>query len=263
VELDEQADQQTGQTAIKFHVNDTGVGIAADVLPTLFEPFTQADSYLTREHEGTGLGLAISRRLVELMGGRIWAESTPGKGSAFSFTVVMETRIELPERVDPHPAQEPVKLPIQRLTGHRVLVVEDSELNRDVAVALLEEVGLIVEVAENGRIAVDKVTGTSKGYYDGVLMDIQMPVMDGYEATRCIREWERQQPVEDPVHIDGETINQKSENRIPVIALTAHALKGEKEKCLGSDMDDYLAKPLDEKDLHRMLLKWIAPKQVE
>jgi CheY-like chemotaxis protein len=114
----------------------------------------------------------------------------------------------------------------------------------------LEEVGLEVETAENGQVAVDKVTRSPKGYYDALLMDIQMPVMDGYEATQNIREWESQQ---------SETTNQESETRIPIIALTAHALKGEKEKCLAADMDDYLAKPLAERDLHRMLLKWIVP----
>jgi PAS domain S-box-containing protein len=259
VEQEAQPSKDQSQAMFKFWVSDTGTGIAADELPSLFEPFTQAEGYMTRKYEGSGLGLAICRRLVELMGGRIWAESSPGKGSTFSFTAMLETRKELPEAVVPSRAKEPAALPIRRLAGRRVLVVEDSELNRDVAVALLEEAGLIVDTAENGRVAVDKVTGSGSNYYHAVLMDIQMPLMDGYQATQHIREWERQQ---------SENINHKQENsfqqpsathhRIPIIALTAHALKGEKEKCLAADLDDYLAKPLSELELLRVLLTWIA-----
>jgi CheY-like chemotaxis protein len=145
-------------------------------------------------------------------------------------------------------ARVPAALPIQRIGGRRVLVVDDSELNLDVAVALVEEAGLVVETAENGRIAVDIVTGLPRGYYDAVLMDIQMPVMDGYKATRKIREFEKQQ----------DATAEQPEARTPIIAMTAHALKGEKEKCRAADMDDYLAKPLEERDLYQVLLKWIA-----
>jgi two-component system sensor histidine kinase/response regulator len=134
------------------------------------------------------------------------------------------------------------------MAGRRVLVVEDSELNRVVAVALLKEQGLSVEIATNGRMAVDMMTAAETGYYDAVLMDIQMPVMHGYEATKKIRELEKERAA----------ICGRLENRIPIIALTAHAVKGEKEKCLAADMDDYLAKPIDEKQLERVLRKWIC-----
>jgi CheY-like chemotaxis protein len=159
----------------------------------------------------------------------------------------------------PRRAQAPAAERIRQLAGRRVLVVEDNELNRDVAVVLLKEAGLTVEVAENGHAAVDKVTQLPRGYYDAVLMDIQMPVMDGYEATRRIRDWEftfQDEP-------SGLTAKQlpDTDSRLPIIALTAHALKGEREKCLAADMDDYLAKPLDEQELHRVLLNWIAPPQ--
>jgi methyl-accepting chemotaxis protein len=393
VELDEQIEKPSGQRAIKFQVSDTGSGITADVLPNLFDPFTQADTSLTRQHEGTGLGLAICWRLVELMGGTITAQSTPGQGSRFAFTLIMVVKKEeKPQLITPPDlhglktlvvddsaaarqvlvdllesftfnvsavdsggkalkavqkaaVDEPFKLvlmdwkmpgmdgletarcirkledqkpetqnqkpqipiiimvtayglelvqghmdiasvdtsllkPVKpsqlfntimalfgrkeaevprikikknaipgHLAGRRVLVVEDSELNRDVVVALLEETGLAVEFAVNGQVAVDKVTQSPKGYYDAVLMDIQMPVMDGYAATRHIREWESRQP---------KTMDHKPKSKLPVIALTAHALKDEKEKCLAADMDDYLSKPLDERDLYRMLVKWIA-----
>jgi signal transduction histidine kinase len=250
VDLDDAASKEHDQAALKFSVSDTGVGIAADVLPTLFDPFTQAEGSLTRRHEGTGLGLAICRQLAKLMGGCIWAESTPGKGSTFSFTAMLETRMEQPEAVASRRPREPAEMPIQHMTGRRVLVVEDSELNLVVVVSLLEEAGLAAEIAENGQVAVDKLTGAEPGYYDAVLMDIQMPVMDGYEATRQIRQWEAKAQFSD--HRP-----QTTEYRIPIIALTAHALKGQKEKCLSADMDDYLVKPLDEQGLFRVLLKWL------
>jgi CheY-like chemotaxis protein/HPt (histidine-containing phosphotransfer) domain-containing protein len=153
------------------------------------------------------------------------------------------------EAMVPLREQTPAAQPIHRLAGLRVLVVEDSELNRDVAVALLEQAGLIVETAEDGRIAVDIVKESPRDHYNAVLMDIQMPVMDGYEATRHIREWEAD--------------SQVTGHRIPIIALTAHALTGEKEKCFAAGMDDYIAKPIDEKQLERVLLKRIASKQGE
>ncbi|MGD9366891.1 MAG: ATP-binding protein [Desulfobacteraceae bacterium] len=261
VDLDDEAPKEQDQTALKFRVSDTGAGINSDLLPKLFDPFTQVDDSLTRRHEGTGLGLAICRHLVKLMGGRIWAESTPGKGSTFYFTVMLEARRELSEAVRPRRAQEPDEPSFQRLAGHRVLVVEDSELNIDVAVALLEETGLTVETAENGRVAVDKVIKSPRGYYDAVLMDIQMPIMDGYEATRHIRVWESKFQYESP---DFSACRSPiTDHRIPIIALTAHAIKGEKEKCLAADMDDYLSKPLDEREMRRMLLKWITSRQEE
>jgi CheY-like chemotaxis protein len=159
----------------------------------------------------------------------------------------------------PRRAQEPAPRRINQLAGRRVLVVEDNELNRYVAVVLLEEAGLTVEVAENGRVAIDKVTQLPKGYYDAVLMDIQMPIMDGYEATRHIREWEFK--VQDELFDLTDRPLPVIDYRLPIIALTAHALKGEKEKCLAADMDDYIAKPLDEQDLYRVLFDWIPPRQ--
>jgi PAS domain S-box-containing protein len=430
------------QLMLRFEVKDTGIGMAADVMPSLFDPFTQAEGYLIRKHEGTGLGLAICRRLAELMGGRIWAESVPGKGSTFFFTVSLEEQkgkqspFDLPadlrglkvlvaddsgsartalaelletfafnvsavdsgkkamEEVRRAAANAPYQLvlldwkmpgmdgvetarclrqwelkaqrstcksqaesaghstgspcpsalahrpsstfiimlvtaygqellqgridaaavdtvllkpvtpcklfnaimelfgrikavvpcrewapaahAVRRLDGRRVLVVEDSELNRDVAVALLEEAGIVVETAENGQVAVDKVTGSELGYYDAVFMDIQMPEMDGYQATKCIRASELKAQgsklTAEEMTNGGGTSGRLSAidrqlsarpERVPIIAMTAHALKGEKERCLTAGMDDYLPKPIDEQDLHRMLLKWAASAQTQ
>lgn len=385
--------QKQHQSAIKFRVDDTGAGISKDMLPILFDPFTQAEDYISRRHEGTGLGLAICKRLVELMGGSIGAESELGKGSSFSFTILFEigemesTHNNLPPdlrganiliadesmqsrkaltdilhtfgfkvsdvdsgskavemfktalldkpfqlvllnwrihdlnciettrllRDVEHNSASDSPVPIialatayghktlykqlqsstidrsllkplkpsqlynsimelfgrkkistsppanqqmeqyKDLVGRRVLVVEDSMLNRDVAIALLEEIEVIVEIAENGKIAVDKVTMAPLDYYDVVFMDIQMPLMDGFEATHQIRllEAERQAASQDTL------------KPIPIIALTAHALAGEKEKCLEAAMDDYLVKPIDEEKLKSTLLHWITQRTDE
>ncbi len=411
VELVEKNQAFSELVVLKFRVSDTGAGIAADILPTLFDPFVQADSSLTREHEGTGLGLAICKRLVELMDGRIWAESSPGKGSTFYFTVLLGSRqkdkprfgipadlhglktlvveesetvgqlledmlksfafdvssvhsgekaleqflnagVESPyrlvllnwklpgmdgietarrirelehrqrrfanrerqtpiifmvtafglermqERVDMAPVDTCLLKPVKHtqlfntimeifgrteallprvharravdypsLAGRRVLVVEDSTLNRDVVVALLAEAGPVVETAEDGRSAVQKVTDAPRGYFDAILMDIQMPVMDGYEATRRIRAWEFK--VRGSMFDVGKAVDSSDSGhqpsarpgRIPVIAVTAHALKGEKERCLAAGMDDYISKPIDEHQLRQVLLQWVSPQK--
>ncbi|MGD8834050.1 MAG: ATP-binding protein, partial [Desulfobacteraceae bacterium] len=179
--LDKQADPRTGRTVLKFSVSDTGAGIAADVLPTLFDPFTQADGYLTRKHEGTGLGLAISRRLVELMGGRIWAESTPGRGSIFCFTVMMETQKE----EKPH-----LRLPPD-LYGLKPLVVDDSESARQALVDQLESFTFNVTAVDSGEKAIETFLQAAQDEpFQMVLLDWKMPGMDGIETARKIREIE-------------------------------------------------------------------------
>ncbi|GLR65395.1 hypothetical protein GCM10010909_00730 [Acidocella aquatica] len=210
-----------GQSALQFAISDTGIGIPAEKLGAVFERFTQADSSTTRRYGGSGLGLTISKRLVELMGGRIWAESRFGEGSVFSFAVPLDiwtgpvkpTVLVAGAGTQPH------------LPALRILLVEDYPDNRTITLAYMQETPYLIEVAENGLVAYDKFIA---GHFDLVLMDRQMPVMDGLTATRSIREWE------------------KANNRAPtpIIALTAAALKGDREKCVAAGCTAYLTKPI-------------------
>ncbi len=213
-------------TALRFEVSDTGIGIQGEKLDRVFERFTQADSSTTRRFGGSGLGLTISKRLVELMGGRIWAESDVGEGSVFSFAVPLEIwagarrQAAVPVGAGPEPP----------LPALRILLAEDSPDNCTITMAYLEDTPYRVDIAETGAIACEKFTS---GQYDLVLMDRQMPVMDGLTATRTIRAWERanaQQPT-------------------PIIALTASALKGDREMCLAAGCTAYLSKPIKQEVL--------------
>ncbi|MCP4105815.1 MAG: response regulator [Desulfobacteraceae bacterium] len=212
---------------LKFSVRDTGIGIDPEQIETIFDSFTQADSSSTRRYEGTGLGLAICKRLVEMLDGRIGVISEPEKGSLFYFTAnfghpLSEDECE-PEQDDTE------KLRVRnRFQDVRILLVEDNVINQQVVVEMLGETGAVIDVVNNGKKAVGFVQKTS---YDIVLMDIQMPEMDGYIATREIR-------------------NLKSEARdVPVIAMTAAAMKGDREKCLQAGMDDFVSKPIDIREL--------------
>jgi len=212
--------------ALRFTISDTGIGIPGEKLGSVFEQFTQADSSTTRKYGGSGLGLTISKRLVELMGGRIWVESGVGKGSVFSFAVPLEIWAEATRR-----AAVPVGTgPEPALPALHVLLVEDSPDNRTITLAYLQDTPYRVEIAENGAIAYEKFTA---GHYDLVLMDRQMPVMDGLTATRAIREWEQ--------------ANHRPST--PIIALTASALKGDQEKCMAAGCTAYLTKPIKQEVL--------------
>jgi len=217
---------------ISFSVQDTGIGIPFTMKEHIFERFTQADSSTTREYRGTGLGLAICKRLVEMMDGRIRVDSMPGEGSTFSFTVNLHLDQAQDEHVTPSPvsvadehvpADSETSIPAPPL---RILLVDDTEENRFVIEAYLKVSPYLIDNAEDGQIAVEKFT---TGTYDLILMDMQMPVMDGYEATRTIRTWETDRGI-DP---------------IPIIALTAHALPEDRQKCLDAGCSDYLTKPVD------------------
>jgi CheY-like chemotaxis protein len=216
--------------ALWFMISDTGVGIPAEKLGAVFERFTQVDSSTTRRFGGSGLGLTISKSLVELMGGRIWVESEVGKGSVFSFAVPFEIWAGATRR-----AAVPVGTGLEPpLPALHILLVEDSSDNRTITVAYLQDTPYRVDVAENGAVAYEKFTAR---HYDLVLMDRQMPIMDGLTATRAIREWEQR--------------NHRPPT--PIIALTASALKGDQEKCVAAGCTAYLTKPIKEEVLRQAI----------
>ena len=229
-------------TALRFAVSDTGIGIPSQKLGRVFERFTQANSSTTRRFGGSGLGLTISRRLVELMGGRIWVESDVGKGSVFSFAVPFEI---WPATNRPTLVTVGVD-PEAQLPALRILLAEDSADNCTITMAYLEDTPYQVEIAETGAIACDKFTA---GHYNLVLMDRQMPIMDGLTATRSIRAWEQ------------------ANNRppTPIIALTASALKGDREMCLAAGCTAFLTKPIKQEVLLQAIKErfLIAPPMVK
>jgi len=218
-----------GRTLVRFEVRDTGIGIAPDSVKSLFQPFVQADSSTTRHFGGTGLGLSIVRGLVEMMGGQVGAQSQPDKGSTFWFLLPMMDVSATTPRSD-----KPVgdaHWAARRFRG-RVLLVEDNAVNQKVAQRFLERLGCDVELAENGEQC---LRAWERGKFDVVLMDIQMPVMDGYTATRLIREKEC---------VDRHT---------PIVALTANAMTGQLERCLSAGMDGLLTKPIAIERLREVL----------
>ncbi|MDP3968456.1 MAG: ATP-binding protein [Nocardioides sp.] len=217
---------------LRFTVTDTGIGIAAEIQDRLFEPFTQADLSSRRAYTGTGLGLAISRQLVAALGGEIGVESTPGEGSTFWFTALFATAD--PDRVGRH--DDPVAALPDLPASTRVLVVEDNEINQMVAVGVLRRLGVQALVARDGREGVDRAAAEQ---VDLILMDVQMPTLDGYEATRLIRDAE----------CEG--------RRVPIVAMTAGAIAGDRERALASGMDDFLTKPVDSRLLTRTLARWL------
>jgi len=277
-EMEIQEHQDERSCLLHFTVADTGIGIPADKVERIFERFTQADSSMTRRYGGTGLGLTISKQLSELMGGRIWVESNLGKGSAFHFTARFHRQAPLvlskrgaegdvawqpfpvkddqekevaqpaaPSReikaaagmMEKKPGQGP---PDQRPL--RILLVEDSEDNRFLMIAYFKHTPYEVDIAENGRIAVEKFKARE---YDLVLMDMQMPVMDGYTATRIIRSWEDAQ----------------GRRRTPIIALTAFALKEDEEKSLAAGCDSHLNKPIKKVKLLETITAYTSLKNGE
>jgi signal transduction histidine kinase/CheY-like chemotaxis protein/HPt (histidine-containing phosphotransfer) domain-containing protein len=221
-----------GRCEVLFAVADTGIGIPAGELDRLFVDFHQLDGSLTRQHGGTGLGLAISRRLTELMGGRIWAESTPGQGSTFYFTLTGEAATTpVPRPAAPLlPSREPARQPPD--SPLRILVAEDHPVNRQVMLGLLGHLGYRADLAASGLEALEAL---KRQPYDLVLMDVQMPEMDGLEATRRIR---RLLP---------------AGGQPRIVAMTAHAMAGDRERCLEGGMDDYLSKPVEIADLAAVL----------
>jgi len=222
---------------LQFSVSDTGCGIPPAKLASVFEAFTQADDSPTREFGGTGLGLAISRQLAEMMHGRIWAESTPGKGSAFHFTARFQ-KVSAQEPAPPPPAANAPDAPLPDI---RILMVEDSKYNAFVVQTYLKDTPCRLSVAENGRKGLAAFTEDGA---DLVLMDIQMPDMDGYEAMRAMRNWERDRGLP----------------RTPIVALTAHALPEEAARCLAAGADLHLPKPVKKSVLFDAIRRLAAPR---
>jgi PAS domain S-box-containing protein len=222
---------------VRFEVRDTGPGLDAETQARLFKPFTQADQSTTRRFGGTGLGLSINRDLAQLMGGEVGLRSTPGSGSTFW--------VDLPLPVSLAPTAPAVADRSLQLKGTRVLMVEDNPVNMMIAVAMLERWGVQVEQAHDGQQAVQAVARAQQDLqpYDAVLMDVQMPVMSGHEATRLLREMEQQAG---------------TQKALPIIALTAAALVTEREEALRAGMNDFLTKPIDAERLHNTLLRWCA-----
>ena len=224
--------QEDDRNEIYFTVRDTGIGIPAERMDCLFQSFSQVDMSNTRKYGGTGLGLAISKRLVEMMGGKIWAESEFGIGSAFHFAIMADSapadiiangRTVSKSQVYDHPD-----------STLRLLLAEDNVVNQKVALRMIKKIGYRADVAANG---LEVLVAMGRKKYDVILMDVQMPEMDGLDAARAIR----QMP-----HI----------RQPKIIAVTAYALEGDREKCLDAGMDDYISKPVEMKELAEVLSKY-------
>ena len=222
------AEVAADEVLLHCSVADTGIGIPREQQETIFEPFVQGDGSATRRYGGTGLGLAIASDVVQLMGGNIWVESEAGRGSTFHFTARLAQEPLSPPAPDRRPA------PLRGGAGGlHVLLAEDNAVNRKVAVRLLQKRGHMVVAVEDGRQALRALDGER---FDVVLMDVQMPEMDGFEATAAVRARER---------VEG--------GHLPIVALTAYAMKGDRERCLEAGMDAYVAKPVNADELFATL----------
>ena len=232
---------------LRFEVVDTGIGVSEEAQAHIFNAFSQADSFTTRKYGGTGLGLAICRQLATLMGGDIGVHSEVNRGSTFWFEVTLAPADDaasiparrMPPRAAPEgppPATPPL---VAHAAGPRILLVEDNPVNREVAAGMLQSLGCAAVSVENGRLAIE---ATDTAAYDAVLMDCHMPVMDGLTATADIRRREQR----------------SGAARVPIIALTANAMEGDRERCLAAGMDDFLSKPFTQQQLATLLRRWLA-----
>jgi len=228
-------DQNDSYAQLQFSVQDEGIGISQENQAKLFQSFSQAESTTTRNFGGTGLGLAIAKKIVEQMGGDIWVKSEENKGSSFFFTVKLQKSDKDALLESAQDTKQAMHLAVEKLHGCRILLVEDNDMNQELAMDLLIKKGMKVTVANNG---LEALTILEKENFDGVLMDCQMPVMDGYEATRKIRE------------------NEKYKD-LPVIAMTANAMEGDRQKAIDSGMNDHIAKPINPADMFVTIAKWI------
>ena len=221
----------TGNARYEFCVRDTGVGISPEFLQRIFEPFEREYNSTTSGIQGTGLGMAITKNIVDMMNGSIDIQSAPDQGTAVTISIPFR----LNTQVSPSPAPAPAGSHAAS-QGGRILLVEDNELNREIAVAILEDAGFHADTAENGQLALDTLQAAPPGYYSLILMDVQMPVMDGYTATRAIR------ALPDPVLAS-----------IPIFAMTANAFDSDRQEALKAGMNDHIAKPIDADKLVELL----------
>lgn len=225
----EQMSSTDTESTVLFKITDTGIGIPKDKLELIFDRFTQANSDTTRKYGGTGLGLSISKSLVELQNGELWVESVPDEGSTFVFTITYK---KIKEEVDKNKNGNNTELVSDKKI--HILLVEDNVLNQKLALRVLEKFGFTTDLAQNGRIAVEKV---SSNRYDMILMDLQMPEMDGYQATTFIRN--------------------ELKNQTPIMAMTAHSLVGEKDKCIEIGMNEYITKPFNQRELFEKIMSFV------
>lgn len=235
--------ETAAELMLRFEVSDSGIGIAPDAMARLFGAFEQADNSMNRKYGGTGLGLAITRRLAELMGGEAGADSTPGVGSTFWFTVILKKMLERRQtvRMENVLHADTEKLLRQRYAGQRILIADDEPINLEVAQIQLESVGFIVDIVEDGALA---VAFAQRSSYSAIFMDMQMPKVNGLEATRAIRQH--------PEH--GDT---------PIIAMTANAFAEDKAQCLAAGMNDFLIKPYNPEQLFALLLRVLSQRDTQ
>jgi two-component system, sensor histidine kinase and response regulator len=228
--------EHDGQLDIRFEVQDSGIGISPETQAKLFQVFEQGDASVTRKYGGSGLGLAIARRLAELMGGTVGVESTLGAGSTFWLKVSLKHGHGVMPTLSARSGSDAADILRRQHSGCKVLLVEDNEINREVALELLHAVGLDADSAENGAVAVNRVQQKA---YDLILMDMQMPVMNGLDATRLIRK------------LPGMSA-------LPILAMTANAFTEDRQACLDAGMDHFVAKPVDPPELYKALVEWLS-----
>ncbi|MCW8925277.1 MAG: ATP-binding protein, partial [Xanthomonadales bacterium] len=233
-------EERDQQLLVRFEVEDTGIGIEPGKLAGMFEPFEQEEASTTRKYGGTGLGLAITRRLAELMGGTAGASSNKGEGSLFWFTALLEPGYLLEQGQLKAPLQDAEDMLKSGYSGASILLVEDNEINQEVTRLMLERCGLDIDIAENGVVALEMF---SEKAYDLVLMDVQMPEMNGLEATELIRLRSAKNP---------------SAGRVPILAMTANVYKDDRDACEKAGMDGFVAKPVVPEDLYSELVHWLG-----
>jgi CheY-like chemotaxis protein len=228
------SERKNGKALVFFSVKDTGIGIPAENLELLFKPFQQADSRITKKYGGTGLGLAISKSIVQMFGGDIDVNSTEGKGSEFSFSIWLE------EAETKREEEIPLEDITDRLKGKKAMLVDDVEINRVITASMLEPTGIAIDEADDGEKALKLFSESAVNEYGIIFMDIQMPVMDGYEASRAIR-----------------ALNRPDAKSVPIVALTANAFKEDIEKAIAAGMNAHLAKPMEMEKLLEATFKLV------